>query len=165
MMPVLWSEFIDALRAELEGFGELFRLIDNQRESILSRDAEALLGATGEIEAYLPAIESLSIKRRQIQREAVGPTAEDATVREVAIRAPSEFQPLLEALLDEVHRLIVATRKQLRGNHLLLQRAYELNQNLCDAIMPQHRTPSTYGRKGSVRHKESLSGAHYVVRT
>lgn len=164
-VPVSWSEFIDALRAELEGFGELFRLIDKQRESLLKRDSNALLRATGAIESYLPAIGSLSTKRRNLQRDAAGADVDAENARAVAARAPEEFRPLLEALLEEVHRLILDTRKQLSGNQLLLQRAHELNRHLCDAIMPRRRAPSTYGRKGTVRDKDSLTGARYTVRT
>ncbi len=163
--PPHWSEFIDALRSELEGFGELQRLIDHQRQTILQRDADALQASTAAMEDHIPTLSDLSETRRTRQQSLAGTESEIRSVREISQYAPEAFRPLIEALLDETRNMVATTRKHMQQNHVLLQRAHTLNAQLREALTPHRKNLSTYGRKGTLSEAEPLAGAHYAVRT
>ena len=47
-----WTIIAEALRTEIDGFGGLLNLFEQQQQSLFVRDTESVLRLSGEIEAH-----------------------------------------------------------------------------------------------------------------
>jgi hypothetical protein len=72
----------------------------------------------------------------------------------------TELRPLLEALIEEIERLIETVRNRARQNHMLLSRACELNQELLNWLHPGSAT-TTYSKTGKHLGGPPASGLRY----
>jgi flagellar biosynthesis/type III secretory pathway chaperone len=68
---------------------------------------------------------------------------------EITPRLPADYRPLVQALMLENNELLVRVQQRARQNHLLLNHAVELMQNLINAIVPGV-APKTYDDAGRV---------------
>ncbi len=77
-------------------------------------------------------------------------TTQETTFKQMTTQLPAEYQPLLEALVDEVNALLQNIHKWVRQNHLLLNRSLELMEGILKNVYPEQASPKTYGRQGVV---------------
>jgi flagellar biosynthesis/type III secretory pathway chaperone len=61
---------------------------------------------------------------------------------------PADYQPLLQALVDENNELLARVRRRARQNHLMLRRSVELMQDLLNSLLPA-RQSSVYDDTGT----------------
>ena len=61
---------------------------------------------------------------------------------------PSEYQPLVRALVDENNECLTRVRKRARHNHIMLRRSVELMQELLNTLLPS-RQSSVYDLNGA----------------
>jgi flagellar biosynthesis/type III secretory pathway chaperone len=142
---------IEALRHELQQYGEMLALLEQQHDCVLHRRSDDLLQTVGAIQAQARNLQNAREQRescrRRLARELGLP--ETAPFAEILPRVPADYRPLLEALVQENNDLLVRVQQRARQNHLLLHRAVELMQKLLAAFLPGS-APLTYSENGQV---------------
>jgi len=62
---------------------------------------------------------------------------------------PSDYRPLVDALVHENNALLIRVQQRARQNHLLLSHCVDLMQQLINSIFPG-ASPTTYDGNGHV---------------
>lgn len=146
-----WELIAHCLRDELQEYGGLLGLFEEQQGALFRRDAAGVLASVTSIEEQARIASGKRLRREQVVREFAlsQGRAADATLRSLLPCFPSEVRPMLEALIDEVNRLVHRARRGVRQNALLLQRAIELHQETLRTLRPDSFT-KTYSKRGQV---------------
>jgi flagellar biosynthesis/type III secretory pathway chaperone len=151
-MKVELDRLIETLRDELTQYGELLALLEQQQDLIVSRSAEGLLENLGAINAQVPVVAGARQKRDQLRKELATALAQPTTIsfRQIITLTPREYQPLLEALVEEINDLLMRSQQRLRQNHLLLSRSLDLMQQMIFSLFPSSGG-QTYNQAGTVK--------------
>ena len=164
--PDLQEQLIAALRSELEEYGGLLHLLDLQQAAVLDRKPDTVLELIPKIEAQL-AITHTRRKQREATADELAKLSQlpqPATLRNLAPHFRAAVRPLVEALADEVNRLIAHTRRRAQQNQMLLARSVELTQELVMRLSP--RTVSkTYSARGRVKIKPAGEASRLLERS
>ena len=129
----------------------LFRS-NEQQTAILQRNPATALTVSASIEEQLKTVNA----RRKTREELVRKSAESI---QMPVRSPlgvlieffpESVRPLLVALIEEVNRLLVRTKRRARQNQMLLARSIEVTQDILRMLNPGIVT-KTYSRKGRLR--------------
>ena len=149
-----WIAIADALRTEIAGFGDLLNLFEQQQQRLFSRDTDAVLHLSTEIEAHTRVMQQFRSHREQVVADfaLANNQPATATLRSLLPWVEAAARPLLEALINEVNRLIHRVRRLTRQNHLLLARTVESHQEILRALRPDAflQTYSAGGKKSLV---------------
>lgn len=151
MTPIHWEFIADCLREELADYGCLLHLFEQQQDRIFSRDADAVLRLTGEIEHQARTLAACRGRREQ----AVAALAElhgcdpGSTLRALLPQIEPDARPLLQALINQVNALLHRVRRANRHNHSLLAHAVEAQQQILQRLRP-HAFTKTYSPAGRV---------------
>lgn len=156
-----WSELIEALRNELEAYGELHRLIDHQKDTLLKRNPQDLYDSVEALEKHIQAMRPICDFRKSLQDQQS--TNPDVSLKVLIQSAPYDLQPLLEALHDEISRLLENSRNHMRRNQLMMNRARQINEQLQQTLFPNQSAPSVYGTRGNLRKRGPVSGSQYTA--
>jgi flagellar biosynthesis/type III secretory pathway chaperone len=82
--------------------------------------------------------------------QSVGGT-EDTTFKQMTAMMPEEYQPLLNALVEEINQLLQRIQTWMKQNHLLLKRSLDLMSKIMHSIFPTSSAAAqTYGQGGTV---------------
>lgn len=151
-MKLELEKLIETLREELTQYGELLALLEQQQDLIVSRSAEGLLENLGAINAQVPVVAAARQRRDQLRKELAVAAGQSTTIsfRQLITLIPKEYQPLLEALVDEINDLLMRSQQRLRQNHLLLSRSLDLMQQMIFSLFPSSGG-QTYGQTGVVK--------------
>ena len=146
------EQIIDALRAEMQEYGGLLNLFDQQQNAILNRKPDEITELEQTIEAQLA-----TLRARRAQREhlviSLTPAADPhPTLLQSILLFPQPMRPLVEALAGEVNRLIGRVRRRAQQNQMLLARTIEVTQDLCEKLKPGTMT-RTYAPNGKMKVK------------
>lgn len=146
------EKLIETLRDELTQYGELLALLEQQQDLIVSRSAEGLLENLGAINAQVPIVAAARQRRDQLRKELAVSLEQPTTIsfRQLIGLVPKEYQPLLEALVDEINDLLMRSQQRLRQNHLLLSRSLDLMQQMIFSLFPSSGG-QTYNQAGAVK--------------
>ncbi len=150
-MSLSWQSIADHLRNELQGYGGLLALFEEQQANLLRRNPDAVLELAHTIETQARATTEQRLQREMAVRslaEGCG-YASDTPLRELLPLFPSEVQPMLDALVDEINHLIHRVRRGARQNQMLLGRAVEMRQQMLTALRPAAFV-KTYSPRGEV---------------
>jgi flagellar biosynthesis/type III secretory pathway chaperone len=145
-----WEAIVTALRHELSEYGALLNLFEDQQRALFERDAGSVLAHATSIEAQARSLTECRQKREKVVAafalEQNRPA--NSTLRSLLPLVAVEAQPLLEALIDEINRLLHRVRRTSRHNHTLLARAVEVHQETLQALRPSAfiKTYSPAGR-------------------
>lgn len=146
-----WEIIAECLRDELQEYGGLLGQFESQQEALFRRDSNGVLSSISTIEQQARA----ASMKRQHREETVrafaidqGKSA-DSTLRSLIGCFPSEVRPMMEALIDEINRLVHRARRKARQNSELLQRAIEMHQEALRTLRPESFT-KTYSPGGRV---------------
>jgi flagellar biosynthesis/type III secretory pathway chaperone len=145
------NKLIEALRHELEQYGEMLARLDHQQETVLRRDSTGVLDGAASSEQQAALIE-VARSRRELARQEAAVAAgllPDAPFGELLPRLPVDYRPLLRALVDENNELLERVRNRSRQNHLLLTRTVDLMQRLLGNLFSVKVTP-TYSGDGAL---------------
>ncbi len=149
-----WTIIAESLRTEIAGFGVLLNLFEEQQQRLFARDSDSVLRLSGEIEAHSHQMHLDRQRREQVVAEFALTQQQPATatLRSLLGFLPAAVRPLLEALINDVNRLIHRVRRLTRQNHLLLARTVESHQDLLRTLRPDafQQTYSAAGRKSVV---------------
>jgi flagellar biosynthesis/type III secretory pathway chaperone len=141
---------IDALRDELQNYGEMLALLDRQQEHLIARTASEVFQSISLIKAQGTAIQQARARREECRCLVAAQCRQppEAAFAVLIPLLPSDYQPLLRALVDENNELLMRVRRRARQNHLLLRRSVELMQDLLHTLLPS-RQASVYDGTGS----------------
>lgn len=144
------EKLIQALREELQQYGEMLARLDQQQEHVATRAGEELLQSTAEIEVQTSVIHAARHVRSERQREVARQLglASDAPFAEIIPQLPGNYRPLLTALMQENNELLLRVHQRSRQNHVLLCRSVELMSRLLSSLVPAGAT--VYTEKGDV---------------
>ena len=141
---------IDALRDELQNYGEMLALLDRQQEHLVARAASEIFQSISIIKAQGSAIQQACARREHCRRVVAQDCrqSKEAGFAVLIPLLPADYQPLLLALVDENNELLQRVRRRARQNHLMLRRSVELMQELLNTLLPA-RHGSIYDGTGS----------------
>ena len=146
-----WETIAERLRDELQEYGGLLGLFEAQQEALFRRDSDGVLSSISSIETQARAATQKRLERERVVREfALGlGRSPDSTLRSLVSCFPPEVRPMMDALIDEINRLVHRARKKARQNSELLQRAIEMHQEALRTLRPESFT-KTYSPGGRV---------------
>jgi flagellar biosynthesis/type III secretory pathway chaperone len=141
---------IEALRDELQNYGEMLALLDRQQEHLVARAASEVFQSISLIKAQGSAIQQACARREVCRRALAGDCRQpqEAAFAVLIPLQPADYQPLLLALVAENNELLLRVRRRARQNHLMLRRSVELMQELLNTLLPS-RQSSVYDDSGS----------------
>ncbi len=151
------DQITEALRSELQEYGGLLNLFDEQQDAILNRKADAITEIEPAIEAQLAILRT----RRSRRESLVAALVPDATLFQTILHFPQPMRPLVEALATEVNRLIAKVRRRAQQNQMLLARTIEVTQELCEKLQPGTVT-RTYSPSGKMKIKAAASAGRLL---
>ena len=136
------DRLIAVLREELQHYGEMLALLDQQQASAIDRAADEMLVATTAIQNQALIMQGVRRDREKCQRELARDLAiiETATFVEIIGLLPSVYRPLVQSLVDENNSLLVRVQQRARQNHLVLSRSVELMQQFLGMLLPARET-------------------------
>jgi flagellar biosynthesis/type III secretory pathway chaperone len=144
-----WQEIASSLRAELAEYGGLLALFEEQQKFLFERNAAEVMRLSSVID-----VQARTLHVSRLQREKIVATfatahqqPAGATLRSLLPWVDAVARPLLEALIDEINRLLHRVRRTSRHNHMLLARAIELHQETLQQLRPNSFT-KTYSPAG-----------------
>ena len=142
---------IDTLREELQEYGEMLALLDQQQNSVLHRASDELLQTVAEVNGQGGAIQMARQRREMCRREVALKLAlpEDAPFADILPRLPADYRPLVQALVQENNELLVRVQQRARQNHLLLSRSLELMQRFLGSLFSTGQS-QPYNGSGAV---------------
>jgi flagellar biosynthesis/type III secretory pathway chaperone len=154
------EQIIAALRAELEEYGGLLNVFDDQQQAILNRQPDTVLAIEEKLAAQLA-----SVKTRRSHREALvsdlaadGRPPSRVSLLGTIPKFREALRPLVEALASEINRLIALTRRRAEQNQMLLARTVEVMQEVCARLSPG-TVSRTYAPNGRMKIKaQGVSG-------
>jgi flagellar biosynthesis/type III secretory pathway chaperone len=135
-------KLVGALRDELQQYGEMLALLDRQQQQVIARAADEAFQTIGLIKSQGLAIQNARARREDCRAEVAQTLqkTEAAPFTELIPMLPSDYQPLVTALVEENNELLVRVRQRARMNHLLLSRSMELMQSLINTLFPGRET-------------------------
>ncbi len=141
---------IDALRAELQEYGEMLALLDRQRQLVVDRLAGEVFQTVSLIQTQGLAVQDARARREQCRRAVARELGrpEETSFAALIPALPADYRPLLKALVDENNELLVRVQQRARQNHLLLSRSLELMQGLLNSFLPARETKVYNGQGG-----------------
>jgi flagellar biosynthesis/type III secretory pathway chaperone len=148
-MKELLSHLIESLREELKQYGEMLALLDQQQQFIMQRQTVALPESVTNINAQAEVLAGARHEREQRQRNLALSLQlpENANFKALIPKLPADYQPLVDALVDENNALLQRVQHRVQQNHLLLSHCVELMAQLIQSIFPAAK-PVTYNGHG-----------------
>ncbi len=142
------KKLIEALRDELQNYGEMLVLLDRQQEYLMTRAANEVSQSISLVQAQGMAIQNARARREDCRRDVaqVAGQSDDASFADLIPLAPADYQPLLKALVDENNELLFRVRRRARQNHLMLKRSVELMQQVLNSLCPSSQAPVDNGQ-------------------
>lgn len=131
-MSELLTRFIEALRHEMQQYGEILARLDQEHEAIAERGPQAILGSIAAVNAQTQIIEESRRQRLNIQRAVARElgVADDTPLRDLLPRLPGPYRLLITALVAENNALLDRVRERAEENHLRLKQSTEMMQRV-----------------------------------
>jgi flagellar biosynthesis/type III secretory pathway chaperone len=150
-MNDLLPNLIEALREELQQYGEMLARLDKQQVRVMERQTRDVLQSVADLKAQTAVIAAARSEREQRQRDLARKLnlPDNAIFGVILPLLPADYRPLVQALVQENNELLVRVQQRVRQNHLLLSHAVELMQQLINSIFPG-AGPKTYDGGGRV---------------
>jgi hypothetical protein len=133
------ENLIGALRNELQQYGEMLALLDEQHEAVKLQGADDILQSIAAVNAQSAAIQAARESRQVWQRqlaEALHQDPDSAFLHLIPL-LPEAYRPLVAALLQENNDLLARVRERAQQNHSLLRQSMEIMQSFVAALSPE----------------------------
>lgn len=160
------ASVIEKLRNEVQEYGGLLGLFNEQQKAILQRQPDVVLTTQDAIVAQLQAINQCRKEREAVVKELAFTLAQpvETALRPLLEFFPETVRPLLQALIDEVNHLISRTKRRARQNQMLLSRSIEVSQQILQRLNPDAMT-KTYSPRGRVSLAAAGVASRYLARS
>jgi hypothetical protein len=138
MMDTL-EKLIEALRNELQQYGEMLALLDHQQEMIRLRGADDILHTLSAINTQSASIVSARQNRQTLQQKLAWSLQQphDSTFAHLLPMLPEHYQLLISALVQENNELLERVSARAQENQKLLHRSLELMQRFITTLSPE----------------------------
>jgi hypothetical protein len=138
-MSAILSNLIDALRNELQQYGEMLALLELQHDAVTRQGAEDILRSIATVHAQSGAIQVARELRLSWQRQVAQSLSQppDITFIHLIPQVPESHRPLVAALVQENNDLLTRVREIAERNHALLQQSLALMQRFLDTLSPE----------------------------
>ena len=148
----LLLQLIERLRHELQEYGEMLALLEQQQESVIARAADAVLNSVVSINEQMARIQSARQERSSCQNEIARHLGrpEEPSFTTLSPLLPEKFRVPVEALVRENNQLLTRVQQRAGQNHLLLSRSLELMQQFMNTLIPSP-APTTYNGEGTIK--------------
>jgi hypothetical protein len=159
------QNLIDALRSELQQYGEILALLDQQHEAVMVQGVDDILRTIASIHAQGAAIQAAREKREHWQRqlaEALQQAPESEFTRLIPL-APEPYRPLLEALVQENNALLDRVRDRAEQNHLLLRKSLDLLERFITNLDSQAQLVPSQGEVNLVMEETTEPTTHEAI--
>jgi hypothetical protein len=145
------KKLIEALRDELQNYGEMLVLLDRQQEYLMNRAANEVSQSISLVQTQGMAIQAARERREECRRQVAVEAGQLDTTSfgELIPLLPADYQPLLKALVEENNELLFRVRRRARQNHLMLKRSVELMQQVLNSLSPPAQAASGRGHDRS----------------
>ena len=159
-----WEELFGLLRREIEGYGQLFAVLESQRSCLKVQDLEGILDCNSGLEEQARYLDTLRRERveqvENLYRHCeLSVDEKRVTVKALLTHAPLQSKALFESLIKEVERLLLASRQYLKRNQMLLRRAHDFNQNFLALVAPNQSVSPSYKRNGRLGLNTGITNA------
>src|SRR2546427_2534578 len=143
-MIVTLQNLIEALRNELQQYGEMLALLDHQREMVRLQGADQVLPSLSAIDAQSAAIQAARVRRESAQQAHAQQLNEpsDSTFAHIIPLLPEQYRPLVSALVQENNELLLRVRDRAQQNHILLRQSVEMMQRFITTLAPDNSAES-----------------------
>lgn len=160
----IFDEITRALRAELQEYGGLVELLEDQQQAILRGEPEAFIDIGTAVHEQVTLLGAhRSCREKSVQHFARSVRQPETTsVSDLIAHMPSSAGGMIRALVEEINALITRTQRRLRQNHLLLARCVSMAQQSV-VMAGGGEVVSTYGRAGSVKHSLAADPVRFAV--
>ena len=128
-MTATLEPVIEALRNELQQYGEMLALLEAQQQAVSRRQSGLVLNTVPAIEDQGSVIQDARRTRETHQRQlawALGRPDGVVAFQELLPLLPGEYRPLISALVQEINQLLGRVRQFAEQNHSQLRRSLEL---------------------------------------
>ena len=138
------QKLIEALRNELQQYGEMLALLDHQQELVDQSGADDILHSISAINSQSATIQTAREKRQSIQQQLAQSMnqPDDLTFAQLMPLLPAHYRPLVGALVQENNELLERVRQRAQRNQHLLRRSLELMQRFITTLSPQDHGPA-----------------------
>lgn len=159
-MNISWEFITECLRNELQEYGALLALFEEQQANLLRSDADQVSALASSIEEQALGTHTCRERREQCVREFAAKCGcpAEATLRQMLKHFPADVQPLIGALVDEINHLIHRIRRGARQNQMLLSRTVEAHEEALRILMPDMFKARTYSYRGAINAGSVVSG-------
>jgi hypothetical protein len=138
-MTALLPRFVDALRNELQQLGEMLALLDAQQDITIRRAPDFIEPSFATVMAHGAQVETARARRRLLQEQiAQLLNRRTAILQELVADLPSEYRPLVAALMRENADLISRVRERAEQNHRLLCRCADDMRRFTTVLSPEN---------------------------
>ena len=136
------QHLIEALRNELQQYGEMLALLDHQQELVRLEGTDGILHSISAIDVQSAAIQAARANRQLSQRNLAEKLnqAPESAFAQIMPLVPEHYRPLVTALVQENNELVQRVRQRAQQNHLLLRRSVEMMQRFITTLFPQDCT-------------------------
>jgi flagellar biosynthesis/type III secretory pathway chaperone len=133
------EQLVEALRNELQQYGEMLALLEFQQRILCDRASDSVTASIAHLNAQSVAIEAARRNREVFQRQlACGLNCpEQESFQQLIPLFPKEYRPLLSALAQEITELLHRVRERAQQNHFHLRHSLELMQQFVSSFTSQ----------------------------
>jgi hypothetical protein len=156
------EKLVGALREELQQYGEMLARLDDQQELVMRRAANAVLESVPQVQSQSARL----TEAREIRFASMKALCtmlrlpQETTFKDLLPNVPSDYRPLLEALVQENNELLQRIHQRARQNHILLSRTVESMQHVINSL-GIHRPTAVYDDHGTVFNPPAARPALY----
>lgn len=142
---------VEALRNELQQYGELLALLEAQLGSLKRHEPSQALDTAIALEAQRLRLEAARCQRQDAHRKLAWSAGrpDAATFQALQDAVPRQYQELLDALIQDINHAIAQTQERVMANHSLLCRALDRTEQLLATISPQGDSALLAGERNS----------------
>jgi flagellar biosynthesis/type III secretory pathway chaperone len=135
----------------LQQYGEMLARLDEQQQLVIRRAADAALQSVPLIQSQSAVLAQVREARFVAMRELCQKAGlgDSAGFKELLPELPSDYRPLLDALVQENNELLQRIHQRARQNHILLTRTVESMQHVINSL-GIHRSTPVYTESGQV---------------
>ena len=152
------DQLIEALRTEMQEYGGLLALFEEQQNAILRNDPDSFLDLGTSVHEQVALLGAYRARREELVQSLARSSdqPEHTKLSDLLYEIPEAMRGMVRALIEEVNMLITRTQKRMRQNHMLLARCLASAQESVGSNMV-----STYGNSGQVNHL--FTGARTLI--
>jgi len=164
-MMVILQNLIEALRNELQQYGEMLALMDHQREVVRRKGSDDIADTISAINAQSATIQGARENRHSFQRQLSLSLKqpEDSTFAHLIPLIPVQYRPLVSALVQENNELLLRVLARAQQNQAQLRHSAELMQQFITTLSSETQILSVNGESPSALAVEAGSPLYAAI--